>query len=96
MANKPRLSPKVLDFLHKRLGKSVTTVRSDISRLKRDCPQATLNAVAQIYAEQHGESVRRLIDKEDKMTIPYVKIETTPSLKSKKRITSSEQLKQII
>jgi hypothetical protein len=96
MPNKPRLSPEVLDFLHKRLEKSVTTVRSDISRLKRGYPQATLNAIAQIYAEQHGESVRRLINKEDKLTIPHVKIEPAPSLKSKKRITPSERLKEII
>lgn len=96
MANKPRLSPEVLYFLHERLGKSVNTVRSDISRLKRDYPQATLNAIAQIYAEQHGESVRRLINKEDKLTIPNVKIEPAPSLKRKKTIASREGLKQII
>jgi hypothetical protein len=96
MANKPKLNPEVLDFLHKRLGKPVTTVRTHISRLKQDYPQATLNAVAQIYAQQHGKSVRRLINKEDKLTIPHVKIEPLPPLKNRKRITSREELRQII
>jgi hypothetical protein len=96
MANKPKLTPQVLDFLHKKLGKPVSTIRSEISRLKRDYPQSTLNAVAQIYAEQHGESVRRLISKEDKLTIPPVKIEKVSVLKSKKRVQTREQIKEVI
>lgn len=96
MANKPRLNPQVLEFLHKKLKKSVGTIRSDISRLKRNYPQSTLNAIAQIYAEQHGESVRRLISKEDKLTIPSVKIERASILKSKKVVKGREQIKEII
>lgn len=96
MASQPKLNPLVLDFLHKRLKKAIVTIRSDISRLKRDYPQATLNAVAQIYAMQHGESVRRLIGKEDKLTIPSVKIEKAPTLKSKKNTRKKEQIKKII
>jgi hypothetical protein len=95
MANKPKLNPDVLKFLHDRLGKPVSTIRSDISRLKRKYPQATLNAVAQLYAEQYDESVRRLISKEDKASIPFVKIEKTHSvLKGKKRY--KEPIKEII
>lgn len=85
MASKPKLNPEVLTFLHKRLNKSVSTIRSDISRLRRDYPQATLNAAAQVYAQQHGESVRRLIGKKDKLTIPSVKIEKPATVKSKKK-----------
>ena len=96
MAGKPKLNPQVLDYLHSRLKKEVTTIRSDISRLKRDYPHATLNAVAQIYALQHRESVRRLINKEDKMTIPSVKIEKVPILKNKKKVKMKEKLKEII
>ncbi len=91
-----KLNPLVIEFLNKRLKKAVTTIRSDISRLKRDYPQATLNAVAQIYAQQHGESVRRLISKEDKLTIPSVKIEKVSTLKSKKKVRTKEQIKEII
>lgn len=96
MANKPKLNPLVLDFLHKRLKKAVATIRTDISKLKRNYQQATLNAVAQIYAQQHGESVRRLISKEDKLTIPSVKIEKVSTLKSKKKDNMREQIKNII
>lgn len=96
MGSKPKLNPAVLDFLHKKLQKAVVTIRSDISRLKHDYPQSTLNAVAQIYALQHGLSVRRLIAKEDKLTIPAVKIEKTPILKKKKKGTSREPTKKII
>jgi len=96
MTQKPRLKPEVLDFLHNKIGKSVNTIRSDISRLKRSYPQATLNAIAQIYAEKHGESVRRLISKEDKQTIPIVQIVNRPVLKSRKRADSREQIKEII
>ena len=96
MANKPKLNPEALDFLHKRLGKPVTSIRSDISRLRRNYQQATLNAVAQIYAEQHHESVRRFITKEDKLTIPSVKIENKPTLKRKRRDWASAKIKEIM
>lgn len=91
-----KLNPEVLTYLHKRLNKEVSTIRSEISRLKRRYPQATLNAIAQIYAEQHGESVRRLISKEDKMTIPSVKIEKVPTLQRKKKVGTKEQIIDII
>src|SRR5574341_714408 len=91
-----KLNLEVLTYLHKRLNKEVSTIRSEISRLKRRYPQATLNAIAQIYAEQHGESVRRLISKEDKMTIPSVKIEKVPTLQSKKKVGTKEQIIDII
>ncbi len=94
MANKPKLNPEVLTFLHDRLRKPVSTIRSDISRLKRNYPQATLNAVAQIYAQQYDKSVRRLISKEDKLTIPSVKIEKVPVLKSRRK--TKEATKEII
>jgi len=96
MASKPKLNPRILDFLHKRLDRPIASIRSDISILKRNYPQATLNAVAQIYAEQHEQSVRRLIGKEDKMTIPPHKIEKVPILKNKKKVNTKEQIKEII
>jgi len=96
MASKPKLNPAILDFLHKKLNKAIVTIRSDISKLKRDYPQATLNAVAQIYATQYGESVRRLITKEDKLTIPSLKIEKVPTLKSRKPTRAKEQIIKII
>ncbi|MBN1398661.1 MAG: hypothetical protein JXA06_11575 [Bacteroidetes bacterium] len=82
MPNKPKLNPEALNFLHKRLNKPTSTIRSDISRLKRKFPNATLNAVAQIYAQQHKVSILSMISKADKLTIPSVKIESVHTLKS--------------
>lgn len=96
MANKPKMNPQILNFLHTKLGKSIPTIRSNISRLKRNHHNATLNAVAQIYAEQHGLTVRRLISKEDKLTIPRVKFENVPTLRTKRRSVAREKDKEII
>lgn len=96
MPSKPKLNPEILVFLHKRLGKPISTIRSAISVLKREYPQSTLNAVSQVYAQQHGESVRRLISKEDKLTIPSVKIEKPEPLRLKRRGKKGEQIKEII
>ncbi len=96
MPSRPKLNPRILDFLHQRLDKPISTIRSDISVLKRTYPTSTLNAVAQIYAEQHGESVRRLIGKVDKLTIPSIVIEKPTVLKSKKKINAKERIRPII
>lgn len=96
MSSKPKLNPEILDFLNKKLGKPISTIRSSISVLKREYPQSTLNAVAQLYAQQHGKSVRRLISKEDKLTIPSVKFEKPEPLKLKGKAKTGEQIKQII
>lgn len=95
VTSKPKLSPQVLNFLHERLGKSTSTIRSELSRLRRDYPQSTLNAVAQIYAQQHGQSVRRLITKDDKLTIPSIKIEKAPVLK-RKNAKTREHIVEIV
>lgn len=96
MANKPKLNPQIVKFLHERLQRPESTIRKDISILKRNFPQATSNAIAQIYAQQHGESVRRLLTKEDKLTVPPVEIEKSPSLKTMKSHKQREQIKTII
>jgi len=96
MTSKPKLNPKILDFLHQRLNKPISTIRSEISVLKRNYPTATSNAVAQVYADQHGESVRRLIGKKDKLTIPSVVIEKPTILKSKEKGGLKEKNKVII
>lgn len=70
MPNKPKLDPEILAHLHKRLRKPVSTIRPEISRLRRKNPEASLNAIAQVYAEQHNESVRRFLSKVDKLMIP--------------------------
>lgn len=93
---KPQLNPEILDYLHIKLGKQKSTIRSDIAVLKRRFSGATLNAVAQIYAEKHGESVRKLISKEDKNTIPAFEIEKVPVLKSKKVKDTKDKMKIVL
>jgi len=95
MAGKSKLNPKVLDYLHKKLNKPISSIRSDISVLKREYPTATLNAIAQIYAQKNGESVRRLIKSDDKLTIPIVNFEK-PVIKKIKKSRSSEPKIKII
>jgi hypothetical protein len=96
MPGKPELNPEILNFLHNKLDKPISTIRSAISVLKREYPQATSNAVAQIYAQQHGVSVRRLISKEDKLTIPPIRIEKPEPLKQKRKTKTGEQIREII
>jgi hypothetical protein len=85
MASKTQLNPEILQFLHVRLDKPISTIRTSISVLKRDHPTSTLNAVAQIYAEQHGESVRRFISKEDKLSLPSRRIEKPVVIRTRKK-----------
>ena len=65
-----RLKPELLQYLVDRTQKEKSTVRKDLSILRRKFPNCTLNAIASIYAKQHGFSVLRMISKEDKDTLP--------------------------
>ena len=96
MASKTQLNPEILQFLHVRLDKPISTIRTSISVLKRDHPTSTLNAVAQIYAEQHGESVRRFISKEDKLSLPSRRIEKPVVIRTRQKGNSKEKIKIII
>lgn len=96
MTKKSNLNPEILDYLHRELNKPISTIRKDISILKRRFTGATSNAVAQIYAEQHGASVRRLIKKEDKLSIPFVAVEKPTVLKSKKRVSANDKIKIVL
>jgi hypothetical protein len=96
MPAKPQLNPEVLTFLHEKLGKSISTIRSDLSRLKRDYPTSSLNAVAQIYAEKHGESVRRLIGKADKLLIPVAPVVKQTVVRRRDKLGAIEKKRTII
>jgi hypothetical protein len=96
MPSKPELNPEILNYLHQKLGKPISTIRSAISVLKREYPQSTSNAVAQIYAQQYGVSVRRFINKEDKLTIPPIRIEKPEPLRLKRKAKSAEKMREII
>ena len=63
------LDPKIVKKLSEALGIYESTIRKDIYSLSKEYPQATKNAIAQIYATNKGVSVFRLLDKEDKGTL---------------------------
>lgn len=95
MAHASKLNPEILEFLSEKLQRRITTIRPEISRLRQDYQQSTLNAVAQLYAQQHRLSVRKFLSKEDKSTIPRVRFEhSTPVLKLK-RGNPREQKKEV-
>ena len=97
MSNKAKLNPAVVQFLSSNLGTAKVTIQSEISRLKREFPDATLNAVAQVYAKKKYLSILRLIGKEDKLTIPSnIKYENIKVVKVKKKTNSKEKIKEII
>ena len=96
MTTKSQLNPKILDFLHDRLGKTTGTIRKDLSVLRRTHPGSTLNAVAKIYAEQHGESLRRLLGKDDKLTLPGVTVAKPIVVKRREKASNPKRMKTII
>jgi len=65
-----QLSQDIIDKLKKRTGKVDKTIRKEISLTKRDYPQCTSNAAAQIFALKHGTSVLQKLDIEDRATLP--------------------------
>lgn len=69
-----RLKEDILEHLIKKLKKKKNTVRKDLSILRSNYPNCTLNAVAYIYARQYKFSILRMLDKEDKKTLPELNV----------------------
>lgn len=63
------LNPKIVKKLSEGLGILDKTVKKDIYNLSKNYPQATKNAIAQIYASNKGISIFRMLDKDDKATL---------------------------
>lgn len=94
--NKPILNPKILDILSKKTDLKLSTIRQNISKLKRSYPKCTLNAVAQIYASSLGHTVMQKLSKEDKDTIPHNEV-INPKVKiEKKKKKLKEKIIEII
>ena len=81
----PRLSSRILRALIEKTHKSEQTIRNGISDLGKKFPQATINARAQLLAQQHETSVIRMLSKEDRATLPSVEIEKPRLLKAKQK-----------
>ena len=66
-----RLNPKILKHISEKSGLKESTVRKNISILRRDFPSCTLNAVAQLYAKTLGFSLMHKLGPEDKASLPH-------------------------
>lgn len=63
------LNLKIVKKLSEDLGITEGTIKKDIYLLSKNYPQATKNAIAQIYARNKGRSIFRMLDKDDKATL---------------------------
>jgi hypothetical protein len=78
------LKPEILEKLVEKTGKTKGTVRKDLSLLRANFPGCSLNAVATIYAKQHGLSILRMLDAEERASIPHVDvIQSIPKVNKK-------------
>ena len=94
----PKLKPEILTCLSKKLGLSKNSVRQYISRERTNHPKATLNAAAQLFALSNKTTVLRMLDKEDRATLPS-NIEMAKEkviLKNKKRGTKEKKMQTLI
>lgn len=85
------LSQKIVDKLSIDLGISGSTVKKEIYLLARRYPQATQNARAQIYAQAKGQTVFRLLDKEDRQSLPSTNPPSYPTVAS---VTKPNKIKR--
>lgn len=67
-----RLNPKILEFLKKRTGCTLGTLRVRISEIKQKNTHITSNGAAQIIALKNNTSVLRMLDKEDRESLPLI------------------------
>lgn len=64
-----RLNPEILELLNKRTGKVISTLRSEISRMRQTYPTLTSNAAAHIVAQNNNTSVLQKLDTEDRQSL---------------------------
>lgn len=64
-----KLNPTILDLLHERTGKAVSTLRSAVSRKRQSNPGLTGNAAAHLVAQDHGTSVLQKLDDDDRASL---------------------------
>ncbi|VVC02840.1 Uncharacterised protein [Candidatus Burarchaeum australiense] len=65
-----KLDDKIVKYLSRKLDIGENTVRTNIYLLVKNHPHCTKNAVGQIYARSKGLSVLRMLDKEDRTSLP--------------------------
>ena len=91
-----KLNPKILKFLEKKLGVKEKTIRNNITRIAINNTRCTKNACAHIYAQENGYSVLRMLDEEDKVSLPPLNIEKINIQRKQKSKSSSKKVIQFI
>jgi len=79
-----KLKIEILKFLSNRVGKKPEQIRPRLSEIRRENSGLTLNAAAQIYAQQHGTSIMAKLDDEDQHSLASV--QTITQINSSKTI----------
>jgi len=86
----PQLKPKIIEFLASKTGLAKSTIRQNISKLRRVNASCTPNAVAQIYATSLNFSVLQKLNQEDKNSLPHLQI-VKPIVKVQKKLSSDKK-----
>jgi len=85
------LDEKIVKRLSQLLGKEESTIKKDISILANQYANCTPNARAQIYALKYRKTVRRLLDKEDKASLPNIELVKPIQVTQEKRRTETRE-----
>ena len=86
-----RLKPEILKLLEKKTGCSIPGIRVRLSLLKRKYKGLTLNAAAQLYAEQHGSSIMPKLSDIDKAALASAQLVTVQKREIKVPIVKSSK-----
>jgi len=65
-----KLNPKILQKLREKTSNSEGGIRTRLSDIRRGHPSITLNAAAQLYASKNNFSVMKMLDEEDRASMP--------------------------
>ncbi len=84
-----RLKLGVIEILSQRLNKTPDKIRPRLSEIRRTHSGLTLNAAAQLYAQQHGISIMAKLDEEDRQSLGSIQaisqINSSKTIKIDKR-----------
>lgn len=83
-----RLDPEILEILHKRTKKEISTLRVLISRKKQNNPTLTSNAAAHLVAQENNTSVLQKLDAEDKESLKGILIASQRNVQVETRVIS--------
>ena len=84
---KTKLDPKILGKLKEKTKLKKSSIRSALSRIRKEHPFLTLNATAEIFAKKHGFSVGRYLNDKDRETLKSVEVKKIkiPSARERQR-----------